>query len=161
MELLTSVGATLIAGIIAFAIWAVFRRPVEVSDRALSRLQKRDDELEAQLTTLRDQRVNTLEENQKAQALAAKEGFSNAAKSRRGIHQEITAVKTHHVHKNECESNHARIDTQMTKLESVAVDLARVETNLQQSMSQADRITERQTALGLDLARLEERLNTK
>ena len=148
--------------LIGVTIWLVVRRPVEVSDRTIDGLKRRDEQLEREVTALRDQRVASMEKAFDEHTRIDEARFNQAQASRKSIHEELTNVKTHFVHKTECreaqEGMMRQLEGQVEKLAATTQTLARVQERVEITADVNRATSERLTAIGQDLARLEGKL---
>jgi len=134
------------------------RRRLIDNEKAAKEQNRKIDALTEEVDDLRDQRMARIEKNIEDLAGLMKEQAQHANNSRRGIHHELTEIRTHFVHKKECGDAHGKLDDQLVRVESLAVDVARAEERQHSTAETMKTISEQQVALGQDLARLQGRM---
>jgi len=133
------------------------RRRLAQNERTTKEQSQQINALSEEIKDLREQRIGRIEKSIEDLTGLMKEEVKHAGQSRRGMHQEITEIRTHFVHKKECGDVHGKQAEQLDRVEALAVDLARVEERQHSTAETMKTISEQQVAIGQDLARLEGR----
>lgn len=129
-----AIGA-LIQGAIGVLIWVGIQRTVE-----------RVDKLQAEVTTLKDQRVLRVEAE-----------LERGAKQHKEFYERLEKIQRESVTFQVCRENHKELIAGQQEFRAAVIDLTRVQTELQATSKFVRDVNERVLAAREDLAKLEER----
>jgi len=154
-EWVLAVAAVVIVALIKSAIdvviWMAIRRQVEAGDRERNGLRH-------DVTQLRDMQLKKVADDLQGHMKQDNKRFDAANGSRREIHKELTDIRTHFVHKKECDEAHNQLLQQMGGFNESVVKLAQVSERTDVALKRTEQLAERLINVNGDVAALTARV---